>query len=154
MLLRLGENVFGRDDSSVAFVSREAAFVVYSPSRYTAGMGEGWCTVTMIEESGRRHSVDVLASSTFDAAHIFLAHAKADPRNDIPRNGIPRNGIPRLSLDSVFEVVVDGKIHRVEGRALQQGILRERKERKGPRGVLFSRRPTLVDFRRQRLCPR
>jgi hypothetical protein len=84
MLLRLGENVFGRDDSSVAFVSREAAFVVYSPSRYTAGMGEGWCTVTMIEESGRRHSVDVLASSTFDAAHIFLAHAKADPRNDIP----------------------------------------------------------------------
>jgi hypothetical protein len=92
----------------------------------------------MIEESGRRHSVDVLASSTFDAAHIFLTHAKAEPRN----------GIPRLSLDSVFEVVVDGKIHRVEGRALQQGILRERKERKSPRGVLFSRRPTLDDFRR------
>lgn len=144
MLLRLGESVFGRDDLSMAFVSREAEFVVYSPSRYTAGMGERWCTVTMIEESGRRHSVDVLASSTFDAAHIFLTHAKADPRN----------GIPRLSLDSVFEVVVDGKIHRVEGRALQQGILRERKERKGPRGVLFSRRPTLDDFRRQRLCPR
>jgi hypothetical protein len=144
MLLRFGESVFGRDDLSMAFVSRGAAFVVYSPSRYTAGMGERWCTVTMIEESGRRHSVDVLASSTFDAAHIFLTHAKADPRN----------GIPRLSLDSVFEVVVDGKIHRVEGRALQQGILRERKERKGPRGVLFSRRPTLDDFRRQRLCPR
>jgi hypothetical protein len=144
MLLRLGESVFGRDDLSMAFVSREAVFVVYSPSRYTAGMGERWCTVTMIEESGRRHSVDVLASSTFDAAHIFLTHAKADPRN----------GIPRLSLDSVFEVVVDGKIHRIEGRALQQGILRERKERKGPRGVLFSRRPTLDDFRRQRLCPR
>jgi hypothetical protein len=144
MLLRLGESVFGRDDLSMAFVSREAVFVVYSPSRYTAGMGERWCTVTMIEESGRRHSVDVLASSTFDAAHIFLTHAKADPRN----------GIPRLSLDSVFEVVVDGKIHRVEGRALQQGILRERRERKGPREVLFSRRPTLDDFRRQRLCPR
>jgi hypothetical protein len=142
MLLRLGESVFGRDELSMAFVSREAGFVVYSPSRYTAGMGERWCTVTMIEESGRRHSVDVLASSTFDAAHIFLTHAKA----------YPRNGIPRLSLESVFEVVVDGKIHRVEGRALQQGILRERKERKGPRGVLFSRRPTLYDFRR--LCPR
>jgi hypothetical protein len=64
------------------------------------------------EESGRRHSVDVLASSTFDAAHIFLTHAKADPRN----------GIPRLSLDSVFEVVVDGKIHRVEGRAFNRGF--------------------------------
>ena len=59
-------------------------------------MGDRWCTVTVIEESGRRHSVDVLASSTFDAAHIFVTHAKADPRN----------GIPRLSVDSVFEVTV------------------------------------------------
>ena len=58
-------------------------------------MGERWCTVTVIEQSGRRHSVDVLACSTFDAAHIFVTHAKADPRN----------GIPRLSVDSVFEVV-------------------------------------------------
>ena len=38
-------------------------------------MGERWCTVTVIEESGRRHSLDVLASSTFDAAHIFVTHA-------------------------------------------------------------------------------
>jgi hypothetical protein len=65
-------------------------------------MGERWCTVTVIEQSGRRHSVDILASSTFDAAHIFVTHAKADPRN----------GIPRLSVDSVFEVAVDGKIHQ------------------------------------------
>jgi hypothetical protein len=93
-------------------------------------MGERWCTVTVIEESGRRHSVDVLASSTFDAAHIFVTHAKADPRN----------GIPRLNLDSVFEVTVDGKVHRIGGRALQQWILKEREERKGPRGILFSRR--------------
>jgi hypothetical protein len=101
-------------------------------------MGERWCTVTVIEQSGRRHSVDVLASSTFDAAHIFITHAKADPRN----------GIPRLSLDSVFEVVVGGKIHHIAGKALQQWILREREERNGPRGILFSRRPTLDDFRR------
>jgi hypothetical protein len=47
-------------------------------------MGDRWCTVTVIEESGRRHSVDVLASSTFDAAHFFVTHAKADPRNGIP----------------------------------------------------------------------
>jgi hypothetical protein len=99
-------------------------------------MGDRWCTVTVIEESGRRHSVDVLASSTFDAAHIFVTHAKADPRN----------GIPRLSVDSVFEITVGGKVHRVEGRALQQWILKERDGRKGPRGVLFSRRPTLEDF--------
>jgi len=62
-------------------------------------MGERWCTVTVIEQSGRRHSVDVVASSTFDAAHIFVTHAKADPRN----------GIPRLSLESVFEIVAEGK---------------------------------------------
>jgi hypothetical protein len=101
-------------------------------------MGERWCTVTVIEESGRRHSVDVLASSTFDAAHIFITHLKADPRN----------GIPRLSQVSVFEVVVGGKIHRIAGKALQQWILKEREERKGPGGILFSRRPTLDDFRR------
>jgi hypothetical protein len=81
---------------------------------------------------------DPRATSTFDAAHIFVTHAKADPRN----------GIPRLNLESVFEVVVDGKIHRVEGRALQQWILTEREERRGPRGILFSRRPTLDDFPR------
>jgi hypothetical protein len=101
-------------------------------------MGERWCTVTMIEESGRRHSVDVLASSTFDAAHIFVTHAKADPRN----------GIPRPTTDTVFEVAVNGKIHRVVGKDLQRWILKEREERKGPRGILFSRRPTLDDFRR------
>jgi hypothetical protein len=101
-------------------------------------MGERWCTVTVIEGSGRRHSVDVLATSSFDAAHIFVTHAKADPRN----------GIPRLSVDSVFEVAVDGKIHRVEGRVLHRWILKEREARKGPRGILFSRRPTLDDFPR------
>jgi len=81
---------------------------------------------------------DRLAYSTIDAAHIFVRHAKADPRN----------GIPLLSLDSVFEVTVEGKVHRVEGRALQQWILQVREERKGPRGILFSRRPTLDGFRR------
>jgi hypothetical protein len=71
-------------------------------------MGERWCTVTVIEQSSRRHRVGVVASSTFDAAHIFVTHAKADPRN----------GIPRLSMESVFEVVVDGKIHHIAGKAL------------------------------------
>ena len=52
MLLRLGENVFGRDDSSMAFVSREAVFVVYSPSRYTAGMGEGARRLLLPRASG------------------------------------------------------------------------------------------------------
>jgi hypothetical protein len=48
-------------------------------------------------------------SSTFDAAHVFVTHAKADPRN----------GIPRLTMGTVFEVAVDAKIYRVSGKALQ-----------------------------------
>jgi hypothetical protein len=40
-----------------------------------------------------------------------------------------------LSLDSLFEVVVDGKIHHIAGKALQQWILKE--ELKGPGGILF-----------------
>lgn len=96
-------------------------------------MGNRWCTVTMIEESGRRHSVDICAASTFDAAHIFVAHAKADPRN----------GIPKPTVDSVFEVTVDGKVHRVTGMALRKWILREREERNGPAGFVFSMRPML-----------
>jgi hypothetical protein len=101
-------------------------------------MGERWCTVTVIEKSGRRHSLDILAGSTFDAAHIFVTHAKADPRN----------GIPLLTRDTLFEVAVGGNVHRVAGKDLQRWILKEREERKGPRGILFSRRPTLDDFRR------
>jgi hypothetical protein len=87
----------------------------------------------MIEVGGRRHSVDVCASSTFDAAHLFVTHAKANPRS----------GIPKPTIDSVFEVVVDGKVHRVEGKALQRWIMKERQERNGPAGFLFSQRPAL-----------
>jgi len=96
-------------------------------------MGNRWATVTVTAVGGRRHSVDVCASSTFDAAHLFITHAKADPRN----------GIPRPTVETVFEVVIDGKVHRVAGRALQRWIQKERQERKGPAGMLFSQRPGL-----------
>jgi len=96
-------------------------------------MGNRWATVTVTDASGRRHSVDVCASSTFDAAHLFITHAKADPRN----------GIPRPTVETVFEVVIDGKVHRVAGRALQRWIVKQRQERKGPAGMLFSQRPAL-----------
>jgi hypothetical protein len=54
----------------------------------------------MTEVGERRYSVDVCVSSTFDAAHLFVTHAKADPRD----------GIPKPTVISVFEVVVDGKV--------------------------------------------
>src|SRR5450631_316434 len=96
-------------------------------------VGSRWATVSMVDEGGRRHSVDVCASSTFDAAHLFITHAKADPRN----------GIPRPTVETVFEVVIDGKVHRVAGKALQRWILKQRQERKGRAGFLFSQRPVL-----------
>jgi hypothetical protein len=38
-----------------------------------------WCTVTVTDQDGRRHSVDVQATSTFDAAHLFVVEAKRLP---------------------------------------------------------------------------
>ena len=96
-------------------------------------MGNRWATVTMTDAGGRRYSVDVYAASTFDAAHLFVAHAKADPRN----------GIPKPTVNSDFEVVLDGHVYRVSGRSLQRWIQKEREERKGPAAFVFSRRPTL-----------
>jgi hypothetical protein len=96
-------------------------------------MAERWCTVTVTDSEGRRHSVDIQAASTFDAAHIYLTHAKAQPNA----------GIPPLTLATVFEVVISGKVHTVAGSALQRWITKERSERKGPRGLLFFRRATL-----------
>jgi hypothetical protein len=101
-------------------------------------MASRWATVTLIEASGRRWSVDLVASSVFDAAHLFVAHAKENPRN----------GLPRPTTDSAFEVSVGGKIHRVTGRALQRWILREREERRGPAGYVFGKRPLLDESRR------
>jgi hypothetical protein len=96
-------------------------------------MPERWCTVTVIDPAGRRHSVDVLASSTYDAAHLYVTHAKSNPET----------GIPPLSRETLFEIVIDGKIHHVLGGALQQWITGRRQEWKGPRGILFKQRATL-----------
>jgi hypothetical protein len=96
-------------------------------------MGKRWATVTVTDREGRRHSIDVFACSTFDAAHLFVAHTKANPQN----------GLPPLGADTVFEVIVGGEIHFIKGVALQRWILKQRQERKGPAGFLFSQRPTL-----------
>jgi hypothetical protein len=89
--------------------------------------------VTITDAEGRRHSLDLRAASSFDAAHIYVTHAKAHPEK----------GLPRAALATVFEVVVDGKVYRVEGTALQRWIVKQRQELKGPRGYLFLLRPKL-----------
>jgi hypothetical protein len=37
-----------------------------------------WCTVSVTDPDGRRHSVDVQATSTFHAAHLFVVERSAN----------------------------------------------------------------------------
>jgi len=92
-----------------------------------------WCTVTVVDPDGRRHSLDVLADSSYDAAHIFLTHAKADRRS----------GLPIPTADSIFEVTAKGCVHKVLGAKLREWIARERTQRKGPSGYMFAKRATM-----------
>jgi hypothetical protein len=94
---------------------------------------EKWCTVTVVDAAGRRHSLDLQAASSFDAAHSYVCHAKAHPER----------GLPIPTLATTFEVVANGNVYHVEGKALQRWILKQRQELKGPKGMLFSRRLTL-----------
>jgi hypothetical protein len=98
-------------------------------------MPERWCIVTVTDGDGRRHSIDVKAASTYDAAQLFVTHA----------GGNPQAGLPALTLNTVFEVIVSRKVHEVKGDALQRWISERREEWKGPRGLLFKQRPSLAD---------
>jgi hypothetical protein len=90
-------------------------------------------TVTVTDADGRRHSLHLQASSSFDAAQIYVCHVKEHPERVLPRP----------TLATAFEVVIDGKVYRVEGRALQRWIVQRRQEWNGPRGYLFRQRPML-----------
>ena len=109
---------------------------LYSPFvrlwRYTAFVSQ-WCTVTVTDPDGRRHSVDVLADSTYDAAHLFVAEAKKERAI----------GLPKPTLATVFEVVAGGKVYHVAGVALQRWIVERRQRWNGPKGYMFCKRPGL-----------
>lgn len=94
-----------------------------------------WCTVTVTDGEGKRYSLDVRAESSYDAAHLYLTHVKTNPSC----------GMPVPTTATAFEIVADGKVLRVEGRRLKAWIENRRSEWKGPRGYLFSQRPTLGD---------
>ena len=89
--------------------------------------------MTVCGPDGRRHSVDVLAESTYDAAHLYVCEAKE-------KRGV---GLPKPTLATIFEVVVGGKVYRVAGAALQRWILERREKWNGPKGYMFKRRPAL-----------
>ena len=97
------------------------------------GVVASWCTVTVVDPDGRRHSLDVLADSSYDAAHLFFTHARTD-------RGF---GLPIPTADTVFEVTAKGRVHTVHGSKLREWILKERQERKGPMGYLFLKRPVM-----------
>jgi hypothetical protein len=70
----------------------------------------------------------------YDDAHLFLTKAKEH---------IIREPLPNSSLQTTFEVTVNGKVEKVPGTKLQKWITKRRSDLKGPRGLLFSQRPTL-----------
>ena len=89
-------------------------------------------TVTGLD--GRRHSLDVQATSTFDAAHLYVTEARKERAV----------GLPKVTLATVFEVVTDGKVYHVKGEALQRWIVERRQRWQGPKGYMFTKRPGLA----------
>jgi hypothetical protein len=69
--------------------------------------------------------MDLQANSIYDAAHIYVCLVKEHPER----------GLPRPTLATSFEVVIGGKVYRVEGRAPQRWIVQRRQESNGPRGI-------------------
>ena len=96
-------------------------------------MSAVWCTVTVTDGGGRRHSLDIQADSSYDAANLYLTHVVQTPTC----------GLPRPTVDTVFEVVAEGKVLRVNGHRLKKWIEKRRVEWNGPRGYLFNKRPTM-----------
>ena len=87
-----------------------------------------WATVTVTDSTGKRYSLDVHPESTYDAAHLFLTQAKEH---------VIREPLPIPSLETVFEVTVNGKIYKVPGHKLQSWIKKRRSSLNGPKGFLF-----------------
>jgi hypothetical protein len=94
-----------------------------------------WCTVTVTDGEEKRYSLDVNAESSYDAAHLYLTHVR----------GQPACGFPIPITATVFEVIADGRVHRVSGTRLKTWIENRRHELNGPRGLLFGRRPMIGD---------
>ena len=94
-----------------------------------------WCTVTVTDGEGKRYSLDVSATSSYDAAHLYLTHVK----------GQPGCGFPIPTTSTTFEVVAGGKILHVQGAQLKKWIENRRQEWKGPRGQLLRERPMIGD---------
>jgi hypothetical protein len=76
-------------------------------------------------------------------AWTLKRRARTTPHPHQSKEHVIREPLPIPSLKTIFEVTVNGKVHRVSGAKLQRWILKRREEWKGPRGQLFKQRPTL-----------
>jgi hypothetical protein len=85
------------------------------------------------DPTGHRHSLDLLAESTYGAARLFVVEAKQERAA----------ALPTPTLATIFEIVFGGRVHRVAGSALQRWIVERRNRLNGPKGYLFSQRPGL-----------
>jgi hypothetical protein len=130
-----GTNQFQSSSSGIRQRAREAS--LSSPfDRHPAILAfvPRWATVTVTDPDGRRHSIDVHAASSYDAAHLYLVQA-------LKRR--PQSGLPVPTLATVFEVVTDGQVYHVTGKALQIWITKRREQLNGPQGAVFRQRPML-----------
>ncbi len=108
----------------------------YSPFHRLIGYTDfvaKWVTVTVTDGQGRRHSLDLLAESSYDAAHLFFCEAHADKTRMLP--------LP--DRRTIFEVVTNGRVYTVRGERLRAWIEERRSKSSGPRGYLFKQRPVL-----------
>jgi hypothetical protein len=64
---------------------------------------------------------------------FYVVHAKNQLAAQLP--------VPTRA--TIFEVVIDGKVHRIEGQGLQRWIVQRGHALNGPKGFLFSQRPGL-----------
>lgn len=69
-----------------------------------------WCTVTVMDGDGKRYSLYVNTASSYDAAHLYLAHVI----------GQPACGTPRPTTGTVFEVATEGRIFHVHSQGLKK----------------------------------
>ena len=90
-----------------------------------------WCTVTVTDREGRRHSVDVQATSAFNAAHLYVVEAKKERAVGLPKPTLA----PLATLATVFEVVTAGKVYRVTGAALQRWIFEKAQHLERTEGI-------------------
>jgi hypothetical protein len=92
-----------------------------------------WCTVTVTDAEGRRHSVDVQATSSFDAAHLYVVEAKKERAV----------GLPKPTLATVFEVVTAGRVYPRDGSRAGALNCGKAEGLESAESYLFRRRPRL-----------